>query len=115
QLLSLAEIFHPGVAHDGNDGVAGFELFGESQRGDDIGASGSPRKETFFPRQSIGHGHGSVRGNPFNPIGDVITPEWHDKARSDPINLVSTCLAARQNRGFGGLHGDDSDLSMVAP
>ena len=28
KLRSLAQIFHPGVAHDGDNGRAGFETFG---------------------------------------------------------------------------------------
>ena len=38
--LSFAEIFHAGVAHDGDDGRVWPELLGQAQRGNEIGAGG---------------------------------------------------------------------------
>src|SRR5208337_18499 len=88
-LLSFAEIFHPGIAHDGDNGRVRSQLFSQSQGGDDIGASGSPRKKAFLPGQPSGHGHSLFRGNLFNLVGDVCLPERYYKTRSDPINFMS--------------------------
>ena len=101
------EILHPGIAHDGDDGRAGSQLFGQPQRGDDVGAGGGAREEAFLPGQPQGHGHGLFGGDPLDPIGDAVLPERHDEARADAVDLVRARPAARQHRGFGRLHGDD--------
>jgi len=64
-------------------------LFSQSQSGDDIGTSGSSRKNPFLPGQPKGHGHGLFRRNLFDPIGNVLLPERYYKARPDPVNLMS--------------------------
>ena len=56
KLPSLAEILHPGIAHDGDDRRVGRQAFGQSEGGDDIGAGGCAGKKPFLPRQPKGHG-----------------------------------------------------------
>ena len=41
-------------------------------------------------------------------------PERDNETRSDAIDLVRAGRAAGENGGFGGLYGDDSDLSVVS-
>jgi len=51
----VAEIFHP-VSHMMVTTVASVQLFGQSQRGDDVGAGRRPRKQAFLPSEPKSHG-----------------------------------------------------------
>lgn len=108
------EIFHPGIAHDGDDGCIRAQLVGQPHCGDDIAARGGPGKQALFPSQPQRHGHGLVRRDPLDPIGDARLPQRHDKPRADPVNLVRACRTARQNRRFSRLHGNDLEALSVA-
>ena len=109
-----AEVLDPGIAHERDDGRVGSQLFGQSQGRGDVGAGGGPGKEAFFARQSSGHGRGLYGRNLVHLVGDVVVPERHDETRADPVDLVGTGRATRQDRGLGRLHGDDANLLVVA-
>jgi|SRR5438270_2485878 len=50
------EVFHAGVAQDGDDSGARSQLFGDAQSGHEVGAAGNSGEEALFASQPQGHG-----------------------------------------------------------